>query len=262
MSTVDPSEWIDEFFAIHIRKHPRDFWPDPDSEEGLELKNDWVVNLRDGNITFDEAKRASQKLLGNPPPFRDKHLPALLNSVASMRALRLATGEDTSLHTHAGCKAASVNCPHCHGEGLVIVYHPQPDPEERIAPTAAAHCVCFLGRWIRARIGAQAPELVKRFVCLQEVFDGRSDYVCEDPTIPEPTRHDDLDQFWGRLKVALNRDRNAPRAGRKPHAPRPAMAAVNANLPAESVRDRERRRAEALRRFEERKEITPSQEAS
>jgi hypothetical protein len=88
----------------------------------------------------------------------------------------------------------SRNCRHCSGGGMKTVYHREyrsnpvtdivGDRGEciQIAGAVGAHCVCPYGRWMREKT---EPELLARIPDLQAVFNGDSDFLEVDPTLPD-----------------------------------------------------------------------------
>ena len=85
-------------------------------------------------------------------------------------------------------KRASLQCAHCHGEGMVTVYHPRwtGEPVEQTCdgiryPTVmAAHCCCELGRWTRARNSLESQRLIPY---VEDILAGRMKWLLEPPTL-------------------------------------------------------------------------------
>lgn len=100
----------------------------------------------------------------------------------------------------------SKNCQTCGGDGLAIVFHPRwagcrvgemfrgeieeiptegggkeyRHVQEPTAFEVAAHCICALGRWMRARLDE---DLRARVPDVEAIFDGRSRWLLEPPEI-------------------------------------------------------------------------------
>ena len=93
-------------------------------------------------------------------------------------------------------------CPHCDGNGLVIVFHPAWDGD-RVGVTSAgrpfpaevaAHCLCPVGRWIRERVEFEEQRRIPR---VEDIVAGRSKWLMKPPSRrdaadgpPAPTRRD------------------------------------------------------------------------
>ncbi len=87
------------------------------------------------------------------------------------------------------------DCEHCHGEGLVTIFHEKYDgsPSVRIkrpddtvrhyAMRAAVPCVCPLGTFIRDS-QTQGEATTVRQLSLQDVIEGRIPWTMTDPTLP------------------------------------------------------------------------------
>jgi len=97
-------------------------------------------------------------------------------------------GEDRVLSAqHAIAKQESLNCPHCHGEGLATVYAPGylGDPIAwtkggiRYAARVAAHCCCPVGVFTRDHTDSDACCRIPR---VEDILAGRSRWLLADPT--------------------------------------------------------------------------------
>ncbi len=95
-------------------------------------------------------------------------------------------------------------CEHCHGAGLVTVYHKFFEGSQTViwehtdasgevhsiksAGTVSAHCLCTLGEWMRSQT---KDDLRERIPSLLDVLANRTNYRAIDPTTemygPEPT---------------------------------------------------------------------------
>lgn len=92
----------------------------------------------------------------------------------------------------------SRGCRHCRGGGLAVVFHRDYDGRgwveidamdrdgevrpRAIAARVAAHCVCPMGRFMRRN---NDDETNARIPSLQDIFDGRSRWLADDPTRPD-----------------------------------------------------------------------------
>lgn len=81
-------------------------------------------------------------------------------------------------------EAESKDCPHCSGIGQVPVFHPTPDPANRIPESISADCVCPRGRMMR---NSRDAVMAKRVPDLAEVLAGRSLWL-PDPVFMEAGR--------------------------------------------------------------------------
>ena len=195
-------DWIREFLREHRDRFQPYGWPDEGTEEHTVLTGDWIEGIAGANVGEDEARRASKRLLLAPPKYTREHLAAMLAVVQTMREERASVTTDPSLMNRDQAFAESRNCPECGGGGLVTVYHPTPDRERRVPASAAAHCVCALGRWMRRTLAEKDAETVKRIVDLVDVQFGRVGWLLQPPGDDSaPDRH-----AFDRLKAALRRD--------------------------------------------------------
>jgi len=96
-----------------------------------------------------------------------------------------AKSADASEHDLAAL--GSRDCPHCGGNGMVSVYAPQHNgtglcrqfDETPFVTVVGAHCRCSLGRWTRER---NKQDILQRVPWVQDILDGRSRWMLEDPT--------------------------------------------------------------------------------
>jgi len=90
---------------------------------------------------------------------------------------------------------ASKDCPFCDGKGLVTVYHPTftgdsvaVTQDGRAYPaTAAAHCRCELGVWMRDRTPGDTQRWIPR---IEDICLGRSNWLLIPPNEREPVDPD------------------------------------------------------------------------
>jgi hypothetical protein len=181
-------EWIGGYLArLRVRFAPGD-WPEPGSEEFGEWVKGWVTALSLKQVSEREASLAAESLLLAPPNFRREWIPRV---VAEIESNRSQVGAPAA--TREAAQLASRNCEHCGGMGLAIVWHPRPNPADRIPETVAAHCVCQHGRWMRRRLTEQDAELVRRIPDFADVQEGRSLWLSEPP---EPVEAISADEEW------------------------------------------------------------------
>jgi hypothetical protein len=204
-------DWLGGFLERHRARFSPHDWPAPAAEEeSREFMLGWLSMLSRNGVTEQEADVASCRLMETPPNFRREHAPMVLEAVKQLRAERHQGNDASASSTRDVAKLASRECPHCGGEGLATAFHPWPNPEDRVAPTAAAYCVCAHGRWIKKNHAERCPEYIPRIVDLDYVVNRASIYVLnEDPefdkaalcnwgTLPEMDR-----QVW----IQMARDR-------------------------------------------------------
>lgn len=179
-------DWIAGFLDRHRARFAPHDWPDPGSEEWLAYVKGWITALKLREVSEPLAEAASERLAASPPRFRADHIPAILGAVEEIRReLDRGRGDVGSSRDEAA--KASKDCRYCggagkrSGEGLVAVHHASPSAELRIAPTAAAYCVCPHGRWIRRNHAEHCPEVLKGIVDLQRVLEGGGMYSLYPP---------------------------------------------------------------------------------
>jgi len=81
---------------------------------------------------------------------------------------------------------ASQDCRDCGGAGVVAIFHPAYSGQSvgvtkdgrRYATTAAAHCHCLFGRWIRDHL---PPEIQARIPRVEDILSKRSKWLLEPP---------------------------------------------------------------------------------
>lgn len=158
-------EWIADFLTRHQDRHDCHDWPN-DADGVRSFTEMWVAQFDAEHVTEDEADAASVALGAKPPSYKGEHLARLLEEVkrARQRAGVLSGSYDEA-------KASSFGCQRCGGTGLTTVYHPDPYPRAGIAETYGAHCVCALGRWMRAKL---RPDLAASIVDLDAVLKGKT----------------------------------------------------------------------------------------
>ncbi len=84
--------------------------------------------------------------------------------MAEIKSIRAAVPGPAALSERAAAQDASHDCPHCGGEGLVII--------DGARSTVAAHCVCPMGRWMRGRT---AQDMIRRIPDYADYLRDRSE---------------------------------------------------------------------------------------
>lgn len=139
------------------------------------------TELARNGVTRAAADAATTRLLTEPPPGVKDHARYLLRYAAEAMGLNPSANGASSREQ---AEAASQTCEHCGGLGLTTVYHPTgSDPLHRSPASAASHCSCRMGRWIRARIAASCPDLLPRIPDLAEILAGRTGWLIDCPTL-------------------------------------------------------------------------------
>src|SRR5262245_40243070 len=180
--------WLPGFLTRHMARHRRDDWPDPDSARAGRLARLFLdaflaVKAREG-----EADAASLAIRGDALEFLEDHPTALAAAILAARQQPVVVATDRT-----AAEAASIDCPHCGGSGQAMIYHPDYTGEPRIDVVLdsgevrnihaklVAHCVCPLGRWMRAHV---SDEIRRRVPDLEAVFNGESRWDTVDPSLP------------------------------------------------------------------------------
>jgi len=191
-------DWLDDFLERHRRRFNPFDWPEPGSDENADYARMWLDAFVRDKVREQEADAASVRLGQTPPNWRNDHLPAVMAEIKAMREASTAqAGHGVIADSIETARVQSRHCGWCNGSGLRTVFHPRYDGsgilmlereddrgELRKRPTAArvaAHCICPLGQYMRAKVGddnARIPEL-------RRVLDGRSLWMAHDPTRPE-----------------------------------------------------------------------------
>ena len=152
------SDWFGEFAAAHVRRFPRQDWPD--GEAGREFYAGWAERFVRAGITADVADEASRSLVATPPRFLGEHLPALLKAAAAVFVARQAAEGGVIPGDVASAKAASRGCDDCGGEGLAVRYRHASARGPRDAVTL--YCTCAAGRAIESNHRQKSPEVHRR----------------------------------------------------------------------------------------------------
>lgn len=177
-------DWIKGFLKDHKARFDPNDWPVDDATEELaEFVRGWVTAFNLKEVSEEEAKTASRRLVLNPPSWRREHIPMVVAAVMDIRAERNRSQGIAPGGTLEASRRASRQCPHCCGDGLTSVYHPWPSVEHRIAPTAAAYCVCPAGRHIKKIHAEQDADLLRHIVDFDHVLNGASVYLAEHPSV-------------------------------------------------------------------------------
>ncbi len=205
-------EWLSMFLERHKVRNPRNDWHAPDSDAGREMWRGYLDGFIGAKVKKSEADAASVRIADgdDPPRFVEDHLPALLAQIEWNRGVLAATREAPTVVTEKPATPTAVDCPHCRGHGLVTVFHPgygglpivdvvgAGGEVRQIPGRVSAHCVCPVGRWMRARTEEAT---LPRIPDLAPVVEGRSRWTMHDPTTPDlPEGCSEgmtFTEFWG-----------------------------------------------------------------
>jgi hypothetical protein len=174
-------DWIAGFLDRHKARYDPHDWPTSETSEEMRVYvQTWVTQFILKEVAEKEAEEASKRLASRPPNFRREHIPMVIQAIEQLRAERnpVAVGG-----TREAARYASRDCEHCGGEGLATAYHPWPSAEHKVAPTAAATCICPHGRWIRKVWSESDPGMLRRIPDFDHVLNGGSAYLAEHPGV-------------------------------------------------------------------------------
>lgn len=171
-------EWLSDFLVRHRARFGPHDWPTQGSEEYDEFSRLWLTAFATGQVSESEADAASFRLGSDPPRFRNEHVVKVIEQVKAIRAERGAPSA-----SRLDARERSLSCPHCSGNGICPVYHPDPDPTDRRPESVGAHCVCEHGRWIRRWFGSSDEHrgLLRRIPDFADVLSGSSSWLLESP---------------------------------------------------------------------------------
>jgi len=105
---------------------------------------------------------------------------------------------------------ASQDCRDCGGAGVVAIFHPAYSGQsvgvtkdgQRYVATAAAHCHCLFGRWIRDHL---PPEIQARIPRVEDILSKQSKWLLEPPGDVEGypggrVNEEDFVELWRKIK--------------------------------------------------------------
>ena len=166
------SRWLPE----HRTRHERVGLPTIDSDAGVELFNSWRSNfIHRGISDYAVANDASVQLVGEKLPHSSEHFPRLVEiAIGIYRARNVAETGGVEPSSFEAAKLASLSCEFCGGHGMTCVYHPQPDHARKVPESAASHCLCPAGRWIRRQCAEKDAHSLKRIIDFREAWEGRN----------------------------------------------------------------------------------------
>lgn len=216
-------DWLDAFLADHEAAYSESGWPMAGSHAAADLRRSWLRALIDAKVLEAEAREASGGLC-EERLWCEEHPAKVVELILAARAearQERAIGAPPPGDDRERAALDSRGCPRCGGGGLVTVYHPRYDGRHVVVVeaadargelrrvqqpgTAAAHCACPVGRWMRARVGM---DVARRMPDLCDVLDGKSRWLADDPTLgdvamPEgATTHREL---WRAIVEAMRR---------------------------------------------------------
>lgn len=190
---TDTTDWIDRFLRKFYRRLRPAEWPEPETDEYDDLRDDWIEALGRRDVAEADADAALRRLREDPPQWSRELLPKLLRAIDCVRAERRAEGAATD---RDAAREASRGCEYCGGDGTLHVFHPRydggrviwmesegPGAEVIRKPFPAvvvAHCTCAAGRWMRRSI--KDLEMLRRIPDLAAILEGRSWWLAQDPT--------------------------------------------------------------------------------
>lgn len=174
---------LTRFFEEHRERYPELNLPLSSDRSGRFLYETVGDEMTKLGIDYDAASAASRRLVLDPPAGRNKHWSKLLE-LAKEEMGRRPVGtarRPADISTREGAEAASKSCDRCGGVGLTTVYHPRPNPAEKIPATVAAYCVCAYGRWVKGNHAARCPDVAKRTPDLADAIGRRCIWLEEPP---------------------------------------------------------------------------------
>lgn len=168
-----------------VDRMPRADWPPPASEYWQDLRAVWGKY----GISPEVADSALLTMIESPAPFPDQFVSAFL---ATVRAVRAASGtgpygvDPTSYEAAriaSGALRGGQGCEWCDGSGTLTVYHSAPAATRGLPATAAAHCVCPAGRWVRSNLRSRDAATCRRYVDVAEVLECRTPWMLSPPGV-------------------------------------------------------------------------------
>ncbi len=207
--------WLIQFLLTHISLHPGG-WPEPGSDDDDRNYRTWLHALIEVKATEAEALEASRQMGDDPVRIGDH--PGIIADI--IQGIRRQAQEADATRALAGDRetatAASRDCPHCGGHGLVTLYDRRYDGR-RVAElpcvvrgevvkrpfpmTVMGHCGCPLGRWMRGEVDT---DVRARVPDLEAVLSGGTRWVLEDPTRGEDVQLPPGD--WRAIAAAMAGD--------------------------------------------------------
>ncbi|MDR3639045.1 MAG: hypothetical protein P4L84_34895 [Isosphaeraceae bacterium] len=179
--------FFENFLSEHLARHPKAGLPVPGTPDAKVVYKTWLklLNQIEG-LSYDTLTTASERLVAEPASER-KHFTTLVAFAREAIIAKKPEGKRQDLATREGAEQASKGCDRCGGMGLTTVWRRLPVPE-RTPATVAAHCVCALGRWMR-RYWERDPAMLRRIPDLDDVLNGRSVWLAEEPSQIERRNH-------------------------------------------------------------------------
>jgi hypothetical protein len=173
-------DWFYPWFGAHRERHPGMTFPLPDTEAEANFTKSWITVFRKRGV-HDEpiATEASEILAGERLKHSSEHFPRLVEIAVDLYRDKtpVASASGAPLSDRDFAYAAAKGCPFCAGEGLCSVWHRAPDYAKRRPETAAAYCVCAMGKWVEGRHAGTFPRIPR----LEAVLLGRTDWRLEPP---------------------------------------------------------------------------------
>lgn len=149
------TDWFEEFYRKHRERHQRPDWPDYDLND--EFIRSWIANFTQLRVEPDEAEYASVQLTREEIRFLGNYLPALVNSIESLRQSRINQRAQHRNRTREEAAANSYDCPECEGSGRAIRKYRIPDRYD-MSFDGSLFCRCDLGRFDERQYSEEWPE--------------------------------------------------------------------------------------------------------
>lgn len=230
-------EWLQGFLTDLRDAFPPADWPDPGTEAYDAFFELFRKAFARNGVSEAEARESLALQAEAPPRWKAEAIQKTLDAVKINREIN-PPGADRA-DDRESATDASKGCPHCHGQGLALVYAARPDPDRRIPPDTSAYCVCALGRWIEQNHREKSPDVHKRTPDLKSVLAGRSAWRLDPPGLEGMAATDapargvaDLVRTW----TAAAREESA-RPAPAPARPRPDLGRVEPAVPIPAARD-------------------------
>lgn len=169
-------EWIEGYMVLIVQRLRPPDWPISGSEEWEAYRVSWKSAFARNGVSKSEAWQALHLVEESPPQFKRDYIPVFLEAVKGLRP-----SSQPAASSIEAAKLASKGCVYCGPEqpsGFACVFHPRPDPANRIPATVAAFCVCPLGRF---NLECHTPESRRAFADVARILSGQSGWLLDRP---------------------------------------------------------------------------------
>ncbi len=207
------TDWLDAFLDSHCRRHPRTDWPQPQTREWDRFRQGWMdafMRLKP-RPKEAEANAASAMVHNDAIERAENH--ASVVSDAILRARTSNQPSESADASKATPEALSRDCEFCSGSGHATIYRldytgepveQRADRTGQLKPTPlvlAAHCVCPMGRWMRAKT---SQDLQRRILDLEAILAGTATgWTTDDPTLAGVSVPQGSPSEWRTFAAAL-----------------------------------------------------------